>query len=76
MPTFKTFNTNNLWINLKGLLPLSGMMPSSIIYSQALKKVMTDGGMDLDIIVNPKVTDDGHSVIQVRIVHDSVQKLS
>ncbi len=27
---------------------------------------MEGEGMDLDIIVNPKVTDDGQSVIQVR----------
>ena len=26
---------------------------------------MDNGGMELDIIVNPKVTEDGHSVIQV-----------
>jgi hypothetical protein len=26
---------------------------------------MDNGGMDLEIIVNPKVTDDGRSVIQV-----------
>ena len=31
----------------------------------ALKRVMDKGGMDLEIIVNPEVTDDGHSVIQV-----------
>ncbi|KIJ19038.1 UTP---glucose-1-phosphate uridylyltransferase [Paxillus involutus ATCC 200175] len=31
----------------------------------ALKKIMEDGGMDLDIIVNPKVTDDGQPVIQL-----------
>ncbi|KAH7924598.1 UTP--glucose-1-phosphate uridylyltransferase [Leucogyrophana mollusca] len=31
---------------------------------KALKRIMDNGGMDLDIIVNPKVTDDGQSVIQ------------
>ncbi|KIM92105.1 hypothetical protein PILCRDRAFT_111763 [Piloderma croceum F 1598] len=46
--TFKVFNTNNLWIDLK-----------------ALKRIMDNGGMKLDIIVNPKVTEDGHSVIQL-----------
>ena len=28
---------------------------------------MDKGGMDLEIIGNPKVTDDGRSVLQVRI---------
>jgi len=32
---------------------------------KALKKVMRGGGMDLDLIVNRKVTDDGESVIQL-----------
>lgn len=32
---------------------------------RALKKVMDNGGMELEIIVNPKVTDDGHSIIQL-----------
>ncbi|KAF9222692.1 UTP-glucose-1-phosphate uridylyltransferase [Gyrodon lividus] len=32
---------------------------------RALKKIMEDGGMDLDIIVNPKVTDEGQPVIQL-----------
>jgi len=46
---FKIFNTNNLWINLK-----------------ALKRIMeSDGGLELDIIINPKTNDDGHAVIQL-----------
>ena len=35
------------------------------MYFAALKQKMDNGGMELDIIVNPKVTEDGHSVIQV-----------
>jgi hypothetical protein len=31
----------------------------------ALKRIMDKGGMELDIIVNPKVTEEGQSVIQV-----------
>lgn len=31
----------------------------------ALKRVMNGGGMELDIIANPKLTDDGQAVIQV-----------
>ncbi|KAF8322293.1 UTP--glucose-1-phosphate uridylyltransferase [Clavulina sp. PMI_390] len=31
----------------------------------ALKNIMTNGGMELDIIVNPKVADDGTAVIQL-----------
>jgi len=46
--TFKIFNTNNLWIDLK-----------------ALKRIMDNQQMELDIIVNPKVTEDGQSVIQL-----------
>ncbi|KAJ7268855.1 UTP-glucose-1-phosphate uridylyltransferase [Mycena haematopus] len=32
---------------------------------KALKRVMDKGGMDLDIIINPKVTDKGEAVIQL-----------
>jgi len=32
---------------------------------RALKKVMDNGGMELEIIVNPKITDDGRSIIQL-----------
>ncbi|KAI8975803.1 UTP-glucose-1-phosphate uridylyltransferase [Trametes punicea] len=32
---------------------------------KALKRVMENEGMELDIIVNPKTTDDGHAVIQL-----------
>lgn len=33
----------------------------------ALKRIMENEGMDLEIIVNPKTTDDGQSVIQVTL---------
>ncbi|CAE6434640.1 unnamed protein product [Rhizoctonia solani] len=51
---FKIFNTNNLWMNLK-----------------AIKQWMDQGSLDdgsdggLDIIINPKVADDGQPVIQL-----------
>ena len=32
----------------------------------ALKRVMETEGMELEIIINPKTTDDGQSIIQVR----------
>ena len=32
----------------------------------ALKRVMENEGMELEIIINPKTTDDGQAVIQVR----------
>jgi hypothetical protein len=38
----------------------------AILIYAALKRIMDSGGMELDIIVNPKVTEDGQSVIQVR----------
>ena len=34
---------------------------------KAVKRIMEGDGMDLDIIINPKTTDDGHAVIQVSI---------
>ncbi len=36
-----------------------------IFVFSALKRIMDKDGMELEIIVNPKVTDDGHAVIQV-----------
>jgi hypothetical protein len=62
---FNVFNTNNLWINLNGELDPDIILTISNAIVLALKKIMDNGGMDLEIIVNPKVTDDGHSVIQV-----------
>ena len=32
---------------------------------RALKRIMEQGEMELDIIINPKTTDDGQAVIQV-----------
>jgi hypothetical protein len=34
-------------------------------YDAALKRVMDKGGMELEIILNPKVTERGDAVIQV-----------
>jgi hypothetical protein len=34
-------------------------------YGAALKRVMDKGGMELEIILNPKVTERGDAVIQV-----------
>ena len=32
-----------------------------------MKRIMEDEGMELEIIINPKVTEDGTSVIQVHL---------
>ncbi|KAF7361778.1 UTP--glucose-1-phosphate uridylyltransferase [Mycena venus] len=48
---FKIFNTNNLWINLKG-------------ECHSLTKISNEG-MELEIIINPKVNDDGQPVVQL-----------
>lgn len=67
---FKIFNTNNLWVNLKGTF----LSVVSVLYvvadkdvrrKLALKRLMSKQVMELDLIVNPKVTEDGQSVIQV-----------
>jgi hypothetical protein len=34
--------------------------------SSALKRIMEDEGMELEIIINPKMNDDGQAVVQVR----------
>ncbi|KAI9019006.1 UTP--glucose-1-phosphate uridylyltransferase family [Hyaloraphidium curvatum] len=47
---FSTFNTNNLWVNLKALKDLFDRHPH---------------GPELDIIENPKTTDSGEAVIQL-----------
>lgn len=65
---FKIFNTNNLWINLKGKPPQLVSLPVPFLLhlpSIALKQIMTNDTMELEIIINPKTTDDGHSVIQL-----------
>ena len=40
----------------------------------ALKRVMETEGMELEIIINPKTTDDGQAVIQVRFFRRSLQR--
>lgn len=37
----------------------------TVVTDIALKRIMESDGMELEIIVNPKVTDDGQQVIQV-----------
>src|SRR5271154_1127379 len=62
---FKIFNTNNLWINLKGSwLCATGKCRNDGV-TKALKQIMENEGMELDVIVNPKTSDDGLEVIQV-----------
>ncbi|GJJ06601.1 hypothetical protein Clacol_000794 [Clathrus columnatus] len=39
--------------------------------NDALKHVMETEGMDLDIIINPKNTDDGQAVIQLETAADA-----
>jgi UTP--glucose-1-phosphate uridylyltransferase len=66
---FKIFNTNNLWVNLKGACHIYFRPTSSHgIFYAALKRVMDNEGMELEIIINPKVTDDGTQIIQVRLL--------
>lgn len=66
MRKFNIFNTNNLWINLKGTgTGLQVLRYLFIHFQLALKRIMDNGDMELDIIANPKVTQNGESVIQV-----------
>lgn len=60
---FKIFNTNNLWINLKGQYSLP-IFRLSTDCTAALKRIMVTEGMELEIIINPKTNDDGQAVIQ------------
>jgi UTP--glucose-1-phosphate uridylyltransferase len=62
---FKIFNTNNLWINLKGSWLCATEKCHNDSVTKALKQIMENEGMELDVIVNPKTTDDGLEVIQV-----------
>jgi UTP--glucose-1-phosphate uridylyltransferase len=61
---FKIFNTNNIWINLKGVFH-SIVTFYLLSLFLALKRIMDNDGMKLDLIINPKATDDGHAVIQL-----------
>jgi len=63
---FKIFNTNNLWINLRGTYSYLWTDSYPVLTSYpALKRIMETEGLELEIIVNPKTTDDGHAVIQL-----------
>lgn len=63
---FALFNTNNLWINLRGI---RCALPCALRADDvaALKRIMDSGGMALDLIVREKLTDDGQTVCQVRL---------
>jgi len=57
-----------LWVNLKGKYGgVSAYKPQLLItlIFEALKRVLRNGEMKLDIIYNPKLLEDGRSVIQV-----------
>lgn len=62
---FKIFNTNNLWINLRGTYSCLRLLEPILTSHPALKRIMENEGLELEIIVNPKSTDDGHAVIQL-----------
>lgn len=62
---FKIFNTNNLWVNLKCTCSFVSQRYSSYETITALKRIMDKTGLELDLIVNPKVNEEGNAVIQV-----------
>ena len=47
------------------LLPSQCYSDFSSVVPSALKRIMEDEGMDLEIIINPKAMDDGQAVIQL-----------
>ena len=56
-------------MNLKGVYMLHSINLLFLLivpFHLALKRVMETEGMELEIIINPKATDDGQQVIQVR----------
>ena len=60
---FRIFNTNSLWISLRGTC--LRLLEPILTSHPALKRIMETEGLELEIIVNPKTTDDGHAVIQL-----------
>jgi len=63
---FRMFNTNNLWINIRGTFGFR--ICHAHLYQLlciALKRVLQSGDMALDIIPNTKNLDDGSFVLQV-----------
>ena len=60
----KIFNTNNLWINLRGTYSCLRLLEPILTSHPALKRIMETFSLELEITVNPKTTDDGHAAIQ------------
>lgn len=64
---FAYFNTNSIYVHLpvRALHSVVFLGSTDITYLQALKRIMSSEGLELDIIINPKVADDGTAVIQL-----------
>lgn len=68
---FKIFNTNNLWINLRGKhnpafsINIDCWNQNQIVFLSALKRVVEKEGLELEIFANNKTLEDGRSVLQV-----------
>lgn len=74
---FKLLNTDNLWINLKGVKKAPAFLffhfSVDITKPAALKRVLQADDMHLDIISKTKILEDGRTILQVNtktnIVH-------
>ncbi|KAF8200992.1 UTP-glucose-1-phosphate uridylyltransferase [Pholiota molesta] len=74
---FKVFNTNNLWIDLKGNVIRKFISLAFLNYpccTSALKHVLRNESLQLDIISTSKQTDDGRAVIQLETAAGSAIK--
>ena len=75
---FSVFNTNNLWIKLPGKDRCFGfnfdIRDSCMTSFTAIKRILEDGTMDMEVIVNPKSLDDGVNVIQLETAVGAAMK--
>lgn len=74
---FNVFNTNNLWISLPGKKCTSSIPLCTILIffpCLAVKRVLEENTLDMEVIVNPKSLDGGVNVLQLETAVGAAMK--
>lgn len=72
--TFKFFNTNNLWAKLDGIFVMCNLDSFFIIIFIAIDRVVREGTLNMEIIVNNKTLNNGLNVIQLETAVGAAMK--
>ena len=75
---FQVFNTNNLWMNLPGILykwsPVMSRTEGNLHRIPAIKRILEEKTLDMEVIVNPKSLEGGINVLQLETAVGAAMK--